>query len=216
MTMRGRVLVLMSSSVTAVCLATTPATAHVQVRPARAAPGDPVLWSVLVPGEQETGTVRVELAVPTGVIPFSFEDAPGWRRTLRRNANGSLRSIVWRGRAAPDGLARFGFLASTPDRQGPIAWKALQTYADGRVVRWIGSRESEQPASVTQIARDVPRENAGGESATGASPGVATASGVRPPAARLGDDPDWVARGLGLAALVAALAAVALTRRRRT
>jgi uncharacterized protein YcnI len=50
-------------------LAVTPAAAHMQVRPARAAPGDPVLWTVLVPSEEESGTRQLELAVPRGVLP---------------------------------------------------------------------------------------------------------------------------------------------------
>ena len=144
-------------------LPVAPAAAHIQVRPGQAAPGDPVLWTVLVPSEQATGTRQVELAIPQDVLPFSFEDAPGWTRQLRKNPDGSVRSVVWRGRTRADGLATFRFLASTPEREGPIAWKAIQTYRDGAIVRWIGSEASEHPASVTTVAKSAPRENAGGE-----------------------------------------------------
>lgn len=94
-------------------LAVAPAAAHMQVRPAQAAPGDPVLWTVLVPSEEEAGTRQIELAVPKDVLPFSYEPAPGWNRRLRVNADGSVRAIVWRGRTSSDGLATFRFLAST-------------------------------------------------------------------------------------------------------
>ena len=195
-----------------------PAAAHVQVRPALAAPGDPVLWTVLIPSEQEAGTRQVELAVPKDVLPFSFEDSPGWPRSLRKNADGSVRSIVWRGTTAADGLATFRFLASTPERAGAIEWKAIQTYRDGDVVRWIGSASSDHPASVTTISSSAPRENAGGEGADGAaaaSPATAATPTATDASDGDGDGPDWLARGLGLAALlVAAFAALAARRGR--
>ena len=196
----------------------TPAAAHVQVRPAQAAPGDPVLWTVLVPSEQETGTRQVELAVPKDVLPFSFEDAPGWTRQLRTNPDGSIRSIRWRGDTRPDGLATFRFLASTPERVGPIAWKAIQTYRGGAVVRWIGSASSDHPASVTTVSSSAPRENAGGEGADGgAVPAPATAATPRTAAAASDDnEPDWLARGLGLAALLVAAFAALASRRGRS
>jgi len=189
-------------------LASAPASAHLQVRPAHAAPGDPVLWTVLVPSEDEAGTRQVELAVPHGVLPFSYEHAPGWTRRLRTDADGSVRAIVWRGRTSAEGLAAFRFLASAPERAGPIAWKAIQTYRDGAIVRWIGSAASEYPASVTAVSPSVPRENAGGEGGAGAAADGGT--GGQAAAAR----PDWVARGLALAALLA-LAATALAGRAR-
>ena len=191
--------------------------AHIQIRPAQAAPGDPVLWTVLIPSEEESGTRQVELAIPKDVLPFSFEDQPGWTRTIKPNADGSVRSIVWRGSTPGDGLATFRFLASTPETEGPIAWKAIQTYRDGDVVRWIGSPGSETPASVTTISGSSPRENAGGESGLAGS-GAATqpTPAGDPPAGGDADggDPDWIARALGLAALLAAVAAVAVARRK--
>jgi uncharacterized protein YcnI len=183
-------------------LAAAPASAHLQVRPARAAPGDAVLWTVLVPSEDESGTREVQLAVPDGVMPFSYEHEAGWTRRLQTSPDGSVRAIVWRGRTSSDGLATFRFLASTPERAGPIAWRAIQTYRHGAVARWIGSAGSEFPAAVTAVSTSVPRENAGGEAGGGAA---------APPAAAR---PDWLARGLALVALLAAAATV-LARRRR-
>ncbi|MDP2711990.1 MAG: DUF1775 domain-containing protein [Solirubrobacteraceae bacterium] len=204
---------LLALALVATALPAGPAAAHVQVRPVQAAPADPVLWTVLVPSEQESGTRQVELAVPQGVLPFSFEDPPGWTRTLRTSADGSVRSIVWRGRTAADGLATFRFLASTPERAGPIAWKALQTYRDGTLVRWIGAPGSEHPASVTTISSSAARENAGGEgdetTVVGDDDATAASGDVRSD----GREPDWIARGLGLLALLASGLAVIRLRR---
>ena len=121
-----------------------PAAAHIQVRPALVAPGDPVLFEVLVPGETDAKTIEVTLQVPKDVLPFSFEDPPGWERTNDEAADGSIKAIRWRGEQASDGLTRFTFLASTPEEDGEILWKALQTYDDGEIValdRRAGLRE---------------------------------------------------------------------------
>ena len=165
------------------------------MRPAQAAPGDPVLWTVLVPSEEEAGTRQVELAVPKDVLPFSFEDAPGWTRRLRMNADGSVRSIVWRGRTRADGLATFRFLASTPEREGAIAWKAIQTYRDGAVVRWIGSAASDTPASITSVARSVRTRERGRRGRRGGRRRPPLRRGRRPRADGTEDTgPDWLAR----------------------
>lgn len=190
---------------------TAPAAAHVQVRPALVAPGDPVLWTVLVPGERSEATTKVTLQVPEGVVPFSFEAAPGWERTLQKAANGALDTITWTGRAEPDGLATFRFLAATPEKPGTVTWKALQEYADGQVVRWIGGPDSEAPASVTRVEADAPRENAGGEG------GEATEAPQTAPAAAPAQEDggrDGLTLGLAIAALVVALGAALRTLKR--
>jgi uncharacterized protein YcnI len=192
--------------------AAAPAAAHVQVRPVRTAPGDVVLWTVLAPSERDAGTRAVELAVPQGVLAYSFEDAAGWTRRLRMRADGSVRSIVWRGRTRADGLATFRFLASTPEREGAIAWKAVQTYRDGVAVRWIGSAESQHPAATTIVSRAGSREDPGGDGDGGAGAG----GGAAPTAIAAGgaDGADWLARGLAAAALLAAASTAMISVRR--
>jgi uncharacterized protein YcnI len=186
------------------------------VRPAEVAPGDAVLWEVLVPSEEEGGTKQVELQVPKDVLPFSFEDTPGWQRTLKTGSDGSTTSIVWKGRTRPDGLATFRFLASAPEQEGPIEWKALQTYKDGHVVRWIGDEGTENPASTTIVSKSVPKQNAGGEGEAAEDSGDNLANpGLAAEVPAEDDGPDWVARGVGLAALLAALAAAGIALRRR-
>jgi uncharacterized protein YcnI len=198
--------------------AAAPAAAHIDVRPTTAAPDDAVLFEVLVPNEREARTIQVELAVPAGVIPFSYEETQGWRRSLTLKPNQSIRSIVWRGRLRSDGFARFGFLASTPPREGEIQWKAIQTYDDGRKVRWIEPPDGENPAAITTVSERFPRQDAGGEAAGQAEnqSGQAAESGQPQTGENGGDGSDGTARWIAIAALVAALAslAIALVRRR--
>jgi hypothetical protein len=189
-----------------------PAAAHVQVIPATAAPDDAVKWEVLVPNEDEVPTTKVELAIPPGVIPFSYKDEPGWRRSLTLKKDGSVRSIVWRGRLRPHGFASFEFLASTPPGEGELAWKAIQTYQGGKKVRWIEPPEGESPAAVTTVSERFPAQNAGGE---GESAPAEAAQPVAEEAPADGDGSDSTARWLAAGALAAALVALAVALLRR-
>jgi uncharacterized protein YcnI len=205
----------------AIAVAAPAANAHVQVTPAAAAPGDPVLWEVLVPGEKEARTTEVALQIPRGVLPFSWEDAPGWERELEMADDGSVEVVRWRGRLAPDGFVRFAFLASAPEQEGEISWKAVQRYDDGSESAWIEPPDGEFPAAVTEISASAQRQNAGGEGAGDEAPSAEAQATPAPadPAAATDDDGDGsstLAIVLGAAgALLGAVAlAVALQRRR--
>jgi len=195
----------------ALLLATAgPAAAHIQVTPGIAAPDDPVRFTVLVPGESDKETVKVQLKVPKDVLPFSFGRTPGWKRTLVEAPNGAVDRIVWTGRMAKDDFAEFSFLAGTPAQPTTLVWKALQTYSDGTIVRWIGAPGSEQPAPVTRVVAGAPPQNAGGEG-TATKPGGTTTTQTAGATAGSSDDGiDWVARGLALAGVFAGLAAIVL------
>jgi uncharacterized protein YcnI len=211
----------------AVALVAAPAaSAHVQVRPALAAPGDPVLFQVIVPNEKDAKTVEVTLQIPKDVLPFSFEEPEGWTRENQEGSDGSLESVTWKGELAEDGFARFSFLASTPEQEGEIVWKALQTYDDESVSRWIGAPDSDNPAAVTTISADAPRENAGGEGAEAESEAPAAeattqaeqplATNTTPASAPVEDDDSPLPIILSVVALVLAAGALILQLVRRS
>ncbi|WP_445152164.1 DUF1775 domain-containing protein [Baekduia sp. Peel2402] len=219
-----RTLGVLVAAVAALAATAGPAFAHIQISPGVVAPGDSAKFTVLIPGESEAETTKVELKVPSGVLPFSYENTPGWKRTLVTASNGSVDRIVWTGRLPHDGFAEFSFLAGMPEQPGTLSWKALQTYSDGKVVRWIGTPDADHPAPTTTIEKDAARQNAGGESAAAGGGTATTAKSTADTAdaaptapATVGDegsDADWVARGLAIAALLAvAAAAFALGRR---
>jgi uncharacterized protein YcnI len=198
------------------------AQAHIQVRPAEVAPDDPVKFELLVPGEKEAATTKVEMQVPEGVYPFSFEDVPGWKRQVFTKKNGAMDRIVWTGKLAPDGLLDLTFLAGTPEKEGTISWKALQYYDDGSVVRWVGAPGTETPAASTAVRKDVAKQNAGGES--GGDEGTAASgddasgsddtSGSKVDASSEDGGTDWLSLSIAIAALVVALAALLVRRKR--
>ena len=157
------------------------ASAHIQVNPKVVAPNDAVKFTVLVPGERSDQTVKVDLKLPSGLLPFSYEDTPGWTRQLVKASNGGVDRIVWSGRLPRDGFAEFSFLAGTPEQPGELQFKALQTYSGGTVVRWIGAPSSDNPAPVVKVEKGAAAQNAGGESSTtvGTAAPVVTAAPVK-------------------------------------
>ena len=167
-----------------------------------------------MPGERDAHTVEVTLQVPKDVLPFSFEDPPGWKRTNQEAPDGSTGTVTWRGELAEDGFARFSFLASTPEQEGEIVWKALQRYDDGHVARWIGAPDSENPAAVTRITASAARENAGGEGAE-AGEAAATPQATAAAAAPASDDDSPLPLVLAIVAVVISAAALLMALRRR-
>jgi uncharacterized protein YcnI len=218
---RGVVALLVS--VAAGAFAPAVAGAHIQVIPSIVAPNDPVKFTVVVPGEQEDSTTTVDLKMPAGLLPFSYEETPGWTRKLVQAANGAVDRVVWTGKLPKDGFVEFSFLAGTPEKPGELVFKALQTYADGSVVRWIGEPKSDHPAPVVAVQKDAPRQNAGGESGSDAQPAAASSATATPAAAvetaavvSDSSDRDALAIALGAAGLLLGLIAlgVALSARR--
>ena len=85
----------------ALAASAAPAGAHVQISPTRAAPDDSVLFELLVPNERPQATTQVQVKVPAGVLVYSFEETPGWRRTEAKAADGSVGVITWPGDEYP-------------------------------------------------------------------------------------------------------------------
>ncbi|MEY2515448.1 MAG: hypothetical protein QOJ89_2806 [bacterium] len=143
----------MTAAVALGALAAPGAAAHVTVQPAASRPAELQRYRLIVPNERTSGaTTGVDVKVPAGVTFALVESVAGWRTHVVRRG-GVIAELRWRaGRVPPDGYAELHFIARNPVRVGPIAWKALQRYDDGDVVRWIGSPSSDQPAPVTTLS----------------------------------------------------------------
>jgi uncharacterized protein YcnI len=217
------------------------AAAHVQIEPAQVAPGDAATFTILVPNERDTPTMKVAVKIPNGLIPFAFEENHGWVRSEERAANGALDSVTWTGSLPAGSFVRFSFLASTPDAEGTLTFPTVQTYADGQEVAWIGPPDADEPAPTIEVTKAAATANAGGEggapattaetaASTGApvettaplaataAPSVTTVASPVPVGDASTPTAAWVALALAGAALLAALAAlgIALARRPRT
>jgi uncharacterized protein YcnI len=204
------------------------ALAHVSIEPGQVEPGAYALITVKVPNESETEkTNRVELKLPADT-PFTsvrFVPVAGWDAKLVRGElpepvmvgeseiTEAVTSIVWT--AEPGAELSDGALLLLPISLGPVpdvgsvVLTADQTYTDGSVVSWSETEEgAEKPAPVLYVTD----EPAGHHDATAtdadAHTGDQTAVNDRTAAASSSDP---VARGLGIAGLVAGLGAVVLT-----
>jgi uncharacterized protein YcnI len=76
---------------------------------------------------------------------------PGWKHTFEE-AGGVVRAVTFSGgEISPREFQQFLVQAQAPEEPGKYPWKAIQTYKDGSVVEWVGSPDSEEPASVVEV-----------------------------------------------------------------
>jgi uncharacterized protein YcnI len=212
-----------------------PASAHVTVNPREATQGGYTRVAFRAPTESDTAsTTKVEVFLPeaTPIASVSTMPVPGWTIAVERKKPASpvageggqpaevVSKITW---TASAGTAiKPGEFQEFPVSLGPLpevdklVFKAIQTYSDGSVVRWIeepaeGAEEPEHPAPVLALAA--------ADDADGAADGAAVDA---PADGAAGDDSDesGPALPLAIAGLVAgligaALGGLALVRSRR-
>ncbi|MDG4792841.1 YcnI family protein [Micromonospora sp. WMMD1082] len=201
-----------------------PASAHVTVNPREATQGGYGRFAFRVPNESDTAsTTKLEVFLPENapVGSVSTMPVPGWTVAVEKRqvdppvqVHGSeitevVSKVTW---TAGEGAAIApGTFQEFPVSLGPLpevdqmVFKALQTYSDGAVVRWIDEPEpgGEEPASPAPVL-----------TLTAAAADAPTAAPEESPAAAAGaddgDDGNGLAVGLGLAGLIAGLGGLAL------
>lgn len=140
------------------------AQAHITLQPDEAPAGAFKRLDVRVPNEKDNAsTKKVELRLPPGFVFASYEPVRGWKVSVGKQKlakpiktdDGELteqvRQITWTGGAGaigPGQFQDFGVSVQIPEKAAgkSLTFKALQTYSDGEVVRWIGPPDAEQPA----------------------------------------------------------------------
>ena len=192
------------------------ASAHVTVNPNTATQGGYTKVTFRVPNERDdASTTKLEIALPTDkpIGSVSLKPVQGWTAVAEngklatpiKTADGEITEavvkITWT--ASPDAAIKphqfqeFDVSLGPLPATGQIVFKALQTYSDGEVVRWIdepaAGPEAEHPAPVLKLAK-----KADAPASTGAGP--AAVADVED------DDADGTAVGLGVAGLVLGLA----------
>ncbi len=192
------------------------AAAHVTLNPTTAAPGGYGAFDVRVPNEEATAsTTRIQLFLPTDhpIASVSVQPVPGWTVATKQGkldkpittddgtVSEAITEIDWTGGAIKPGeFQQFPVsLGPLPDNVKTLYFKALQTYSDGTVVRWIdlpqGSAEPDHPApSITLAAATA---------ASAAAPVGTTQAGDSTRAAA--SDHDGTAIGLAIGALAVAV-----------
>jgi periplasmic copper chaperone A len=217
-----------AAAVVAVLALAPVAGAHVTVQPPEAPAGGFTRLDVRVPNERDNAnTTKVEVQLPPGFLSVSYEPVPGWdvELTMRKldkpveqfgeQVNEEVGRITFTGDGEtgvirPGQFQDFGLSLAVPDGKpgSMLTFKALQTYSNGEVVRWIGPPDSEEPAPQVEL--------------TAAEEEEASAPAAQEPAAPAAPEEDEddgnglaiVALVLGAAGLATGLAALFLRRGR--
>jgi periplasmic copper chaperone A len=207
---------------TAVAALAAPAAAqaHVTLQPNTAAAGSFTVLNVRVPNESDTAsTAKIDVQFPDGFASARYEPKPGWRvRIVKRRLATPVQTddgpitegvsrMIWTRTSRSGGIEPNQFIdlpisVQIPGKAGDkLTFKALQTYSDGEVSRWIGAPGSDQPApQVTVVAA---QSSGAAASASHGMSGGATASGDSGPAQPAAAANDGGSDALSIAALIA-------------
>ena len=156
-------LILMLAVVLGALLAVGASQAHVTVHPNALPAGGFTVINVQVPNERgNASTVRVDVQFPNGIYVASPSVMPGWKaRVITKKLSQPIeiepgfsvssrvdRIVFSGGRIGPGQFLSFPVsIKAPPAKAGTLlTFKALQTYSNGEVVRWIGNPSADEPA----------------------------------------------------------------------
>jgi periplasmic copper chaperone A len=174
------------------------AQAHVSLHPNTLPAGSFPTIDIRVPSEEESAnTSKVSVQFPPGFLDVSVGYMPGWKSSVKtqklatpvKTDEGTIteqvREVTWSGgKITPEHFLDFPISTAIPDDASgkSLTFKTVQTYDNGKVVRWIGPPDAEEPAptvNVTQkggVLEDVAGTEAGPGSAQAASQTASTSS----------------------------------------
>ncbi|WP_031484794.1 YcnI family copper-binding membrane protein [Streptomyces bicolor] len=229
---------------TAVLALSVPAFAHVSVQPeGTAAKGGYAVVDFKVPNERDNAsTTKLEVTFPTdhplaSVMP---QPVPGWTAKVTKSTldkplemhgkkiTEAVTKVTWTadGKGIEPGFfQKFPVSVGTlPEDTDELVFKAIQTYSNKEVVRWIevpqeGQEEPENPAPVLELSAAEDGHHGSSSSDQASDSDDAEAASAKTEAAEPADSSDTTARVLGVVGIVVGALGVAygvLAGRRRT
>jgi uncharacterized protein len=194
------------------------AEAHVTLQPNSAPAGAFTVLNVRVPTERDNAsTAKVDVQFPAGFAAASYEPKPGWRvRVVKKKLATPVQTddgpitegvdrMIWtrtsrKGGIKPGQFMDFPLSVQIPGKAGDkLTFKALQTYSNGEVVRWIGAPGSSEPAPQVTVTATAP---AGAASSHGMGMGATSAKAGGGPAQPAAASGSGDSNDLSIAALV--------------
>ena len=159
---------ILATALVAVLAIAPAAAAHVTLQPEEAPAGGFTRLDVRVPTERDNAsTTKVDVQFPPGFLFVSTEPVPGWNSeiTMRKldkpveQFGEQITEEVDRVTFTADGegigpgqFQDFGLSLGVPDKAGStLTFKAVQTYSNGEVVRWIGPPDADEPAPQVKL-----------------------------------------------------------------
>jgi len=176
---------MLAAASTALLIAPAVSQAHVSFHPNAIPAGSEVTFNLRVPNEEASADVtEVRVRLPAGVLEALGAPPAGWTFTAKTQTlakpiqtddgpvTSEVTEIDFRGGKTPPGqFQSFPVVISLPDsaKAGDVlTLPTLQTYSNGKIVRWIGTSASdENPAPTIDITpaggplRDVTGGDAG-------------------------------------------------------
>ena len=118
------------------------ALAHVEPSPEKVPANKVSKITLSAEGEESVPAVKLTVQMPAGVTDVVAHPTAGWTQSVKG------RIVTWSGGKIPHGATgKFSFTAHMPDTPGKVlVFPSLVTYADGKVVHWIGAESSDTPA----------------------------------------------------------------------
>ncbi|MEV7414324.1 YcnI family protein [Streptomyces sp. NPDC089919] len=216
--------------------------AHVSVQPGQAEKGGYSTIAFKVPNERDNAsTVKVEVTLPAdhplaSVMP---QDLPGWKVEVTKSKlakpltihgkqiTEAVTKVTWSGgKIEPGRFQQFPLsVGQLPEDADQLVFKAIQTYSNNEVVRWIeetkeGAEEPENPAPVLKLVAGTGEDHHDGAAGKDATKTDAKAGhdehGDAEKASAAGTS-DTTARALGIVGILVGVVGVAfgvLSRRR--
>jgi uncharacterized protein YcnI len=206
-----------------VLLLAGPASAHVTVQPSTAVKGaSDQTFSFRVPNEKDNAsTTKVQVYFPAAdpIASVLVAPTPGWTASITtvklatpiQTDDGAITdavsAITWTGGSiAPGYYQDFTVdMGQLPSNTDALTFKALQTYSDGTIVRWIQADEPGQP----EPANPAPVLTLTDAAAPAGAPAASSTKATTTAAASSGSDSDTLARVLGGVGVVVGLLGVA-------
>ena len=144
------------------------ASAHVVLLPNSVPAGSENTFNVRVPNEQDNArTVKVDVQLPPGILSASYAPVPGWTGKVITTqlpkpmmtddgpVTQEVSEVIWTATGGGIGAGQFQLFPLTmllPGKEGQtLTFKALQTYSNGDVVRWIGTPSASEPAPTVKL-----------------------------------------------------------------
>ncbi|MEU9299119.1 YcnI family protein [Streptomyces sp. NPDC048269] len=204
--------------------------AHVGVQPGEATKGGYATINFKVPNERDNAaTTQLEVNFPvdqplTSVMP---QDVPGWTVNVEKTKldkpltvhgkqiNEAVTKVTWSGGKIESGkFQQFPLsLGKLPENADQMVFKAIQTYDNGEVVRWIeeakeGAAEPQNPAPVLKLTA-AKGDDHHGDAKTDQAKNADKGAGHGHDEAAGKNGSDTTARVLGIAGIVIGLGGVA-------
>jgi uncharacterized protein YcnI len=173
--------------------------AHVTAQPGTATQGGNAKIAFRTPNEEDSAnTVKLEVSFPTDhpVPSVLTEPVPGWTASVEKanlatpiktddgEVTQAVSKITWSGgQIAPGQFQDFSVsLESLPSDTDKLEFKAVQTYSNGDVVRWIddtpaGGPEPEHPAPILTLTKAAPGDADAAPAAASPDPAASPSGG---------------------------------------